>query len=554
MKVGKRLAYLQPSVDPPRRPSTQCLEVRIRGKNTSSSFSIPLNYIENREEYMNRIAVEMNLGDQWIGSLLYRNKHRGQFIIDPERDIFLHYAHSLTWKPWLSSLIERFYMSKDLQLQIPDECQGSDLLLALELFGLLYKPDQLVFDSYRSYARTKLWSEYLTQRAALASWISTAMKHGQDQFATLAEGEECVLLSSKKLCVFPNSSGYIHSFFNFQETSEDMRDDFCLFLPTLLDVDASFSMRQVSIRLRNGSVKHEKRAVFMVHPQNNSSPVQSGQLQIQRTRQVLKSSKPLQKPKGPPVRPISKKVPVDDDPLVTAKDLEAVLVPVMEIQASDSKSVTSALTGPFVRDDDGHYNDMYDEEILATAFRHEWLQGNVLNRGISKEMQQLLVTEEPYEQELKTMPKLTPEDISTPPVSTGVMDQKPLFEPMEWLFGMCRQLECLSEVKNEARVRRKSFDTTSTDSLSSFNGNPKIKGSSPVGNQERNDRKSEIEATDNVAGNLRFSSNREKEIAIHQKAVALVKSKGKRNDCVSAKEGPKSNQNRSTKVGTGKIL
>jgi hypothetical protein len=35
------------------------------------------------------------------------------------------------------------------QLKIPNACQGSNLLLALEYFGILYAPGQVVFSSHQ---------------------------------------------------------------------------------------------------------------------------------------------------------------------------------------------------------------------------------------------------------------------------------------------------------------------------------------------------------------------------------------------------------------------
>ena len=56
-----------------------------------------------------------------------------------------------------------------------DQHHGKHVLLALEYFGILYQPDQLVFDSFAAYQAVKEWSDYLTLRSHCADLVATRL-------------------------------------------------------------------------------------------------------------------------------------------------------------------------------------------------------------------------------------------------------------------------------------------------------------------------------------------------------------------------------------------
>jgi hypothetical protein len=94
------------------------------------------------------------------------------FTFDPEeRDIDSEDASNsiFTWNPVLVKCIESYYESG--RIRVPDESLGNDVLLVLEFFGIVYSPQQLVFDSFGCFLRVKLWTDYYSHRATMADWI-----------------------------------------------------------------------------------------------------------------------------------------------------------------------------------------------------------------------------------------------------------------------------------------------------------------------------------------------------------------------------------------------
>ena len=131
--------------------------------------------LDAREAEMQQAAEQFQIpADRWEGSLLYRQYHeqqrQSQLTLDPERDCMdRNYSYAMQWEDWLTELLVQYYETG--RLNIPDACQGSDLLLLLEYFGILYAPDQLVFGTYAAYQRVRAWSDYLTRRAVLADHV-----------------------------------------------------------------------------------------------------------------------------------------------------------------------------------------------------------------------------------------------------------------------------------------------------------------------------------------------------------------------------------------------
>jgi hypothetical protein len=62
------------------------------------------------------------------------------------------------------------------------------------------------------------------------------------------------------------------------------------------------------------------------------------------------------------------------------------------IRAPSSDTVASALTGPYIVDEEGNMRDVFEDEkeARAQALRHEWIQGSLLNRDISTRIRALL--------------------------------------------------------------------------------------------------------------------------------------------------------------------
>jgi hypothetical protein len=156
--------------------SDALLNVDIKSSVEGSNFYIPVSLMVEREQMMRVTAKQFGIGaDRWGDSLLYREwrntrddasstleerahvQNNGDVTVhlNPEQDCApSNHSHTLEWKPWLTTCIRAFYNTGTVR--IPDDCIGSDILLALEYFGIVYTPDQPVFDSFGAYLRVKL--------------------------------------------------------------------------------------------------------------------------------------------------------------------------------------------------------------------------------------------------------------------------------------------------------------------------------------------------------------------------------------------------------------
>ena len=149
-----------------------------------------------RELDMHRVAAAYHVsGQRWNGSRLYNDymEHclqlqqgqQGRLPDEEEPDdaasalsvVTLtldpiafctenHLCRQLVWTQALTDLLSEFYQTSLMQVgEI-----GLPFLLALEYFGILYQPDQLVFSTLQAYKLVKEWSDYLAQRSFMADW------------------------------------------------------------------------------------------------------------------------------------------------------------------------------------------------------------------------------------------------------------------------------------------------------------------------------------------------------------------------------------------------
>ncbi|CAB9506101.1 expressed unknown protein [Seminavis robusta] len=167
------------------KSSEPMLRVKVFGSLENTLLCLPISMVEKRENEMFGRAYKVGLRvDQWNGSLLTRllkgyypwyrdNIKQSLYTLQlyPESDCAeANYSQDFRWQSWINQCIESFY--KTGKLRVPDFCTGSDVLTALQYFGILYDPDQLVFDSFSTFMRVKLWSEYFTHRDTIAAWIT----------------------------------------------------------------------------------------------------------------------------------------------------------------------------------------------------------------------------------------------------------------------------------------------------------------------------------------------------------------------------------------------
>lgn len=290
-------------------PSTKMLErhmkdetllaVKIRSFVEESNFCLPVSLIVDRELEMRKTAQSFGIeSSRWTKSRLFRewrdqidNNNLGssnantpttpeiRIVLDPENDfVSSNQSHSFTWEPWLTTCIRAYYNTG--KIRIPDKCSGSDILLALEYFGILYSPEQLVFESFGGYLRVKMWSDYFTHRARLADWVlqrvltKSPPRHSHSFVTSPYMQEELFHLLSNKpidvldgdLVVDPSRCGdslssraIVHELFNDEDEGSDdnndndekmdglMREDFCSFVQASLPgTNVSFSLKMVT--------------------------------------------------------------------------------------------------------------------------------------------------------------------------------------------------------------------------------------------------------------------------------------------------------------------
>ena len=174
----------------------------------------------------------------------------------------------LTWTPVLVDAIRSYYTLGSIS--VSDDCDGRDILLALEYFGIIYSTEQLVHQSFGVHLRLKLWSEYFAVRGQLAQWVTEMIMSGRSKlsyfFVTCSDMDDGpVFVGTKKIELFDGgideeggnqSAQVVHDLF-VEESSLDeegdrigclIRRDFCSFLSDRLPgCSISFDLRYVGV-------------------------------------------------------------------------------------------------------------------------------------------------------------------------------------------------------------------------------------------------------------------------------------------------------------------
>jgi len=307
------------------RSSDALLKIQLRSAHLIFHFNIPVSLLIEREQIMRETAKSSGItAEQWTSSLLYREwveanedsddlsshapnddcskietqKHSNGDVtlhLHPERDCSQsNHSQSFTWTPNLSTCIRAFYNTGTVR--IPSDCVGSDVLLALEYFGIIYSPEQIIFDSFGAYLRVKIWSEYYTYRALLAKWIMTTLLESPSKHSHLFVTSPTLIPSCVSIFVGSTrgqlmdgslkldpakysglpSCAVVHDFFHNEEIfrgesgdssmepmDEVMRQDFATYIQASLPgTNVTFSVRNdVTVA---GNSKNLQRAVLHI--------------------------------------------------------------------------------------------------------------------------------------------------------------------------------------------------------------------------------------------------------------------------------------------------
>jgi hypothetical protein len=296
------------------------LRVQVESSLLKTTFYVPVSLMLQREVEMKDAAKKTNIReDRWSASRLYslwkstsrRGEEETTLRLSPETSM-KDYSE-LKWKPWLTTCIRAYYNTGTIQ--IPEDCLGSDILLALEYFGILTtSPDTFVFDSYPAYLRIKRWSAYFTHRNTIAGWVLhdyNRVRGGKDSRIWVASQDSRDMIQSETLLQVngetaavlaggldvhtrQTSCKAVYDLFAENESEHTltkempsrMRQDFCEHLLRSLSskTDVWFQIEQVKIAMASGRVATELRAVLRVR-----TGVQSKQMEATQ-RVVLKDS------------------------------------------------------------------------------------------------------------------------------------------------------------------------------------------------------------------------------------------------------------------------
>lgn len=168
------------------------IEILIPTK-SSSKFQIPTvvqfqltaDLLELREEEMRSIANDALIPvDRWNGSLIYRKwkaessataihqhdkkkasaKRTTRVVtIEPPSEI------QLLWSQEFVTSLNQFYETGNYH--VPETISGRVFLVLSEYFGIVHSPTKVTYASYGAFLKMKVWVDYLSRRADMASYI-----------------------------------------------------------------------------------------------------------------------------------------------------------------------------------------------------------------------------------------------------------------------------------------------------------------------------------------------------------------------------------------------
>ena len=196
----------------------------------------------------------------------------------------------LAWTPAVVDAIRSYYTLGSIS--ISDDCDGRDILFALEYFGIIYSAEQLVHQSFGVQLRVKLWSEYFAARGQLAEWVMETIISGRSKlsysFVTCSDTDDGpVFVGTTKVEVFDGGIGeeggnksapIVHDLFVDESSLDEdsdmvdsidslIRRDFCAYLSDRLPgCSISFDLRYVGIGgpLREGEADDSNPSTFSI--------------------------------------------------------------------------------------------------------------------------------------------------------------------------------------------------------------------------------------------------------------------------------------------------
>jgi len=285
-----------------RKEENNILRVNIRSGKEIYTFSVPVSKMLQREWEMREASKRAKVPEtQWSSSRLYslwkaaRNQDDDSKVchtssdhmnveLEPEKS--MREYSKFVWEPWLTKCLRGFYETGSIE--IPERCQGPDLLITLEYLRIItVSPNVFIFSSKEPYDRIRSWSSYFTKRRTILDWLikdyvntgvairtyttSTDSKEGSHILLQVKGGEVDILGRNR------NDSRLlfkvVHSLFCENDSEKlltrevpkrirhDFRDQLLRFLPPKTRV--SFELHRVSVK-KSGCNTKEVRPVLRI--------------------------------------------------------------------------------------------------------------------------------------------------------------------------------------------------------------------------------------------------------------------------------------------------
>jgi len=125
---------------------------------------------------MKAIAKDAHIPfDRWSCSLLYSMWKKKEPSASSSTHISVETCTEIQsiWSHDFMLTLEKFYQTGILH--VTTEISGRPILLFLEYFGIVYSPDKVTYESYDAYLRMKVWTDYLSKKSDLASYLIQQM-------------------------------------------------------------------------------------------------------------------------------------------------------------------------------------------------------------------------------------------------------------------------------------------------------------------------------------------------------------------------------------------
>lgn len=340
-----------------------------------------------------------------------------------------HLSSVFRWKPWLGEMMQSYLRTG--VLTVNKDATGDDWLLCCEFFSVLYQPSQVVFETLHAYQNVSAWSDYLSKRCDLAEWVAdSVLRHNETVFVVTHKQDNGWSVEVDQLqkpaasFVDEKADLALTDFFHDDDHPVDretrqvrMRADFCGYLEHVMShVHCRFDMELVT--MTNQVQRFAPRAVLRVRTLLNpplppiSQPkktrsalpfpvdelvaeeLQEGRLE--RLVQKVDARNPSSAPEAAPANEVRPEQPAvvrsghtpeakaNDEPRAPNHSLAMASVKAQQTlvdglpfsvirtisNGEGNQSVTSALTGPFLFDEDGimrEPSEFYDAAVVAAV-------------------------------------------------------------------------------------------------------------------------------------------------------------------------------------------